>query len=88
MLLAEKYKVMCNMLMQPAGAVNLTEAEVTLPWFFIYALILRERFDMFCLFRQELGEKKIKTAATQTDWASQQFSLIHRLIRWNTVLFT
>lgn len=31
MLLVEKYKVMCNMLMQPAGAVNLTEAEVTLP---------------------------------------------------------
>lgn len=58
MLLAEKYKVMCNMLMQPAGAVNLTEAEVTLPWFFIYALNLRERFDMFCLFRQEHGEKK------------------------------
>lgn len=58
MLLAEKYKVMCNMLMQPAGAVNLTEAEVTLPWVFIYALNLRERFDMFCLFRQELGEKK------------------------------
>ena len=45
------------MLMQPAEAVKLTEAEATLLWFFIYALILREQFDIFCLFSKSWVKK-------------------------------